>query len=700
MFRVARSSSSVLTRYIRQASISPLSVSTSRSYILSSHRALSSQSPPSRLLHQSRRDQQQAAAVADVDGQDDYSPSDVDRHYTDFQELADSGLVDKKLVRAITDSMGFKKMTEVQAATINPTVRGSDVAAQAKTGTGKTLGFLLPVMQNVIRSGGLTKSRTGKPTDIHAIIISPTRELAEQIAVDARRLARESRSGIIVETAVGGSRKREGLQRIQNGCHVLVGTPGRLHDILSDPSSGVSAPRLNTLVLDEADRLLDIGFAEAIMDIVDLLPPREEVDRQTLLFSATIPEEVMRMVNRFMKPNYEFIRTVKPGEQQTHEKVPQKAVELRSFENMFPALVELCKRELAKPDGPPFKAMIYFNSTRMVDLAENTLANIRDPASGTFGKNALAPAKIIAIHGKMTQGERTFAARDFKNAKSAILLSSDVTARGMDFPGVTHVIQMGSPRNRDDYIHRVGRTGRADKDGEGWLLYASSERDSTHSVLRKLPLKMDHSLETANVDMGEKAQLPVRVADILTQVGESTRQIRNHVKTDAWLSMLPQTRGREAQSRIEQLNRWSMFGFGFPEPPTIAADKARKMGIANIPGINIGEPRGRRAMDDFSEDGGFGERDGFRGRSSGFGGRDRGRGGFGDRGDRNGARGFGDRGFGDRNGGRGFGDRGRGGSSFGDRGGERGRSSGGFGGRERGRGQEHGRGQEQGGFLD
>lgn len=117
----------MLTRYIRQASISPLSVSTSRSYILSSHRALSSQSPPSRLLHQSRRDQQQAAAVADVDGQDDYSPSDVDRHYTDFQELADSGLVDKKLVRAITDSMGFKKMTEVQAATINPTVRGSDV---------------------------------------------------------------------------------------------------------------------------------------------------------------------------------------------------------------------------------------------------------------------------------------------------------------------------------------------------------------------------------------------------------------------------------------------------------------------------------------------------------------------------------------------------------------------------------------------
>src|SRR5699024_10117466 len=137
-------------------------------------------------------------------------------------------------------------------------------------------------------------------SDIRAIIISPTRELAEQIAAEARKVA--GSTGVIVQTAVGGTRKREGLRAIQErGCHILVGTPGRLHDIFSDPYSGVSAPKLSALVLDEADRLLDIGFYPVIQDIQSLLPNRNEVDRQTLMFSATLPQGVLSMVKDTMK---------------------------------------------------------------------------------------------------------------------------------------------------------------------------------------------------------------------------------------------------------------------------------------------------------------------------------------------------------------------------------------------------------------
>ena len=183
-----------------------------------------------------------------------------------------------------------------------------------------------------------TRSRLGRSessTNIRAIVNFPTRELAEQIAVEARKATKDT--GIIVQTAVGGSAKSFGLRKVKmEGCHILVGTPGRLEDILSDPYSQVRAPNLSAFVLDEADRLLDQGFEPEIQAIQDHLPNRREVDRQTLLFSATVPREVMNIVRRVMKPNFKFVRTVQEGEQQTHERVPQNLLMLVAWRIICP----------------------------------------------------------------------------------------------------------------------------------------------------------------------------------------------------------------------------------------------------------------------------------------------------------------------------------------------------------------------------
>lgn len=288
--------------------------------------------------------------------------------------------------------------------------------------------------------------------------------MAEQIATEAVKVT--ANTNLIVQVAVGGNSKREMLQKVQReGCHILVGTPGRLMDLLSDSYSGVSAPALTTLVLDEADRLLDSGFSRDIEEIGNFLPNRAEVDRQTLLFSATVPKEVMGLVRATLKPNFEFVQTVGRGDVATHEKIPQKIVYLPGIENQLPALLELSKREiekrnLARTNGEettPFKALVYFNSTANVELASAIFENLRVEGGGShFKQHPLYPMEISEMHGQLTQVARTRVSERFRKADSAILFSTDVTARGMDFPNVTHVIQIGSPPNRDQYIHRLG----------------------------------------------------------------------------------------------------------------------------------------------------------------------------------------------------------------------------------------------------
>lgn len=467
---------------------------------------------------------------------------------------------------------------------------------------------------------------------------------------------------------MGGNSKREMLHKTRReGCHILVGTPGRLYDLLSDEYSGVSAPNITALVLDEADRLLDAGFSVEIDKIQEFLPDRREVDRQTMLFSATVPREVMGLVRRTLKPQFHFVQTVKEGELATHEKVPQKIITTPGLENHLPALFELAKREIDKHErgeGPPFKAIVYLQATTNVQFSYSVFDNLTEENGGRFGKNPLAPAGIFSIHGQLTQERRSYTTEKFRRAKSAILFSTDVTARGMDFPNVTHVVQLGLPSNREQYVHRIGRTGRADKAGTGVLIIHEAQTDDARKMLRRLPVKKDESLETAQVDMTQEASLPASVAYTLSRVGEATKMVPRNVKEEAYRGMV----GNAAKGiSIRHLDRWIKFGWGWEEPPALRGSG----------GGGGGRSGGGR---DRGSGGGFGDR-GFGGDGGGFGGNDRGFGGsgggrgFGDRG----GRGGGGRGFGDRNGGRGFGADRRGGGLGGDRNG--GRRGGGFGGR-------------------
>ena len=565
--------------------------------------------------------------------------------------------------------------------------------AQAKTGTGKTLAFLLPTMQNILSDPTLNTKQdlgrrgTASAADIRALIISPTRELAEQIAAEAMKVA--AGTGLKVQTAVGGTQKRLGLQRIQRmGCHLLVGTPGRIKDIFSDPSSGVSAPRLNTLILDEADRLLDQGFAPEVQAIQDLLPDPFKVNRQTVMFSATVPKEVMHMVKRTMKPDFKFVKTVRDDEVPTHFSVPQKTVFLRGYENALPSILELAKnyqvKQQADPALRPFKAIVYFNSTAEVNLAAEAFNQLKAEPTEQRSQNPLGRMRLLEIHARLSQSQRTNSANTFRKSSEAILFSSDVTARGMDFPEVTHVIQVGVPRDRETYIHRLGRTARANKTGEGWMFLHDGENEYFGDRLGDLPIHEDsQSLPTAMADMSKGLEnLSPATALTISQMKAAVEQVSPITRENTYRSQLGTLLQSFASKRhaIRILNGLALNGYGLSEPPAVSPNIARNLGISKIPELVIGHSQQRHVdlgQGSSSTDRVFGGRRSSDRSSGGSWARNSDRS---DRSDRGSSRGFNDRGGMPR---RSFDrDNDRGDRSFG-----RGRSFGGrersFGGRER-----------------
>ncbi|KAI4736180.1 DEAD-domain-containing protein [Aureobasidium sp. EXF-12298] len=650
-----------------------------------------------RSLHQTSQWRQQNAAVAEQEeGLGFQSEPNDNGPITTFAELGQRQLVSKGVVQTLIKDMGLETMTEVQTATINQALEGNDILAQAKTGTGKTLGFLIPVLQNILktdpslgeRARGYAARRGNRTTadDIRAIIVSPTRELAEQIAVEAKRLV--ANTSVIVQTAVGGTQKSAGLRAIQReGCHILVGTPGRLKDIFSDKYSGVEAPGLDALVFDEADRLLDQGFWPEIQEIMELLPKPEEKTRQTLMFSATVPNEVQRLVKQTLRPGFDFVKTVRDDEEPTHARVPQHLVTVNGLENTIPAIVELSKNAIAEanqPGGRPFKAIVYFNSTAEVTLASAALTELPVDEDSVVPQQssrsryrdvptALYPARIFEIHSRLSQVQRTRASDNFRKCSSGILVSSDVTARGMDFPNVTHVIQVGMPRDRETYIHRIGRTARAGKEGQGWLISPMIEAQEVPRKLNNLPLQKDTSLATASVDMTREADVPRSAATILSQVAEAYKRVPMQAKADAYRGYIGTYGFIRKKALVKAINNLSRYAWGMSTPPEISSKLASRVGLSRVPGLNIDGRIIEGNLDDVddrpirsNDRGGYGP---GRSRSYSYG-SDRsggsGRGGFG-----------GDRG-GDRRGGYGGGDRAGGYSRGGDRG-----ERGGFGGGER-----------------
>lgn len=559
-----------------------------------------------------------------------------------------------------------------------------------------------PKLAQPSRTGQRDYRRRDRAGDVRALIISPTRELAEQIAVETRKLTQDT--GLVVQTAVGGTMKRMHLMRMkEQGCHILVGTPGRIKDIFSDPDTGVDAPNLSAFVLDEADRLLDQGFWPEIQEIQTLLPPIREKDRQTLMYSATISKEIVQLARTTMKRDLHYVKTVDENEEPTHERVKQYLSVVSSLENQLPAVLELCTRGIQQRKEAlqewsmsgrdpakrpkPFKAIVYYNATAETSLSSSLLVAARnlENRSPSFGPEPIFQnTRIIEIHGRLDQRKRTEAADSFRRSDSAILMSSDVTARGMDFPDVTHIIQVGLPQNRETYIHRLGRTARAGAEGEGWLIMPAIALNEARGRLGQLPLQRDNSLQTANVNFEEGAKPSGETAkyfDLLKSAAASDR-VYDDKFDDAYHALLGTFGWLKNKSKlVAMMNRLSSVQWGLDTPPLIAPSLATKLNLQNAPGINIGHKP--RPMEDDRGFGGFGRgpprsggdrgggfgggggRGGFGGGRGGFGGGDR-RGGFGGGGDRGGFGGDRDAGFGGRSGG--FDRRGGGRGGFGDRG--------------------------------
>jgi ATP-dependent RNA helicase MSS116, mitochondrial len=503
--------------------------------------------------------------------------------------------------------------------------------AQAKTGTGKTLAFLIPIIQRMIDEspdlGDRASRAQARPDDIRGIIISPTRELAEQIAAEAKSLARFT--SIMVHTAVGGSNKSAMLRDLQRrGCHLLVATPGRLLDLLEDGRSGVDAPKLAAVVLDEADRMLDVGFANELENIMRLLPNPAEKERQTLLFSATIPKSVVGLTKKMVRRDqFEFVQTVGEDEMLTHERIPQNIAVADSISHLWPTLYELLDREIAaaadpeKSGGMPFKAIVYLPTTAMVQLAADVDYIIRrnDP-------NRTSRVPGFYIHGRLTQERRTRASTLFRNATSGILFSSDVTARGLDFPNVSHVIQVGAPPDRDQYIHRLGRTGRQDKAGEGWLLIPRHEVAGARSDLGGLPIKPDKSLASATADIST-AEIPQ-----IAKLKAAFSNVQRHVLVETYEASFGRMDKRNAQAVLDQMNAFSRDMWGWEKPPHMNPRQLQKRGLEYLKGWNTEDeghsPRRSQSDNPFSslmpgeegdimQDGGFGGGGFNNGRSDG-----------------------------------------------------------------------------------
>jgi ATP-independent RNA helicase DbpA len=331
---------------------------------------------------------------------------------------------------AILQQLEYRTMTPIQAESLPITLAGHDLIAQAKTGSGKTAAFALPLLTRL----------NPRRFAVQAMVLCPTRELADQVTQEMRRLARFA-DNIKILSLVGGSTMRPQRESLEHGAHIVVGTPGRIMDHIERGSLKLDA--LNTLVLDEADRMLDMGFYDDIAFVVKQCP----TDRQTLLFSATYPEGITRLAQKFMRKP----REVKLPEQHEASKIRQRFYEIK-HEERLQAVATLLKHYR------PVSTLAFCNTKQQCrDLLDVLHAQ---------GIHALT------LNGDMEQRERDQVLIQFANRSCSVLVATDVAARGLDIAQLEAVINVDVTPDPEIHVHRIGRTGRAD--AEGWALSLAS----------------------------------------------------------------------------------------------------------------------------------------------------------------------------------------------------------------------------------
>jgi ATP-dependent RNA helicase RhlE len=320
-------------------------------------------------------------------------------------------------------SKGYDTPSAIQDQAIPHIIDGRDIIGLANTGTGKTAAFLLPIIE---RQSGITL----RPS---VLIMAPTRELAQQIDEQFREFSRGL--GLFSTLIVGGVNIDRQIRDLKRRPHVIIGTPGRLKDLMQ--RRVLQLKNMTTLVLDEADRMLDMGFLPDIRQIVNEMPE----ERQTLFFSATITPEISTLVNTFLNdPVTVSVRTT-----ETAEHVEQDVIEVRDKTHKLEVLTEMLA-------GKEYEKVLVFGETKFgVQRLSDHLDNSGIPSA--------------AIHGNKNQSQRQRALKQFKDERVRVLVATDVAARGLDIPNVTHVINFDTPQTYEDYVHRIGRTGRGGASG-------------------------------------------------------------------------------------------------------------------------------------------------------------------------------------------------------------------------------------------
>ncbi len=357
--------------------------------------------------------------------------------------------------------LGMVHPTPVQQKAIPAIMKGNDCIVQAQTGTGKTLAFLLPIIQRIDQ----------RQSDIQALIMTPTRELAIQITAETNKLV-DSRPGIGVLAVYGGKDVERQMKKLGDAIHLVIGTPGRLIDHLERGSLHLS--RISTLVLDEADQMLQIGFRNEVDDIIERTPSK----KQTLLISATMPVAVQSLARKYMhKP----VKIHVPGKSVTVEEVKQYVVETteRKKQETLQYILDHYR---------PYLAIIFCRTKRRAAKLNESLK-----AQGY---------QTEELHGDLSQAKREQVMERFRKAEIQYLVATDVAARGLDVEGVTHVINYDIPRDAESYIHRIGRTGRAGAEGMSITLVTPRDRMSLRLIEKGTKSMIKRKTFTA-LDEGE-----------------------------------------------------------------------------------------------------------------------------------------------------------------------------------------------------
>ncbi|MGI8962642.1 MAG: DEAD/DEAH box helicase [Bryobacteraceae bacterium] len=368
-----------------------------------------------------------------------------------FSELSLSQSIHQNLAKN-----SFVEPTPVQAQAIPSALTGADVVATAQTGTGKTLAFLLPIMETLLKPSKTNRKGTfGRP--VRALVLSPTRELAIQIAEIFAKLA--SNTGFRAAVVVGGLSEQTQLNAIARGAELIIATPGRLEDFLNRRLINLSS--LETLVLDEADRMLDMGFLPAIERILSILPPA----RQSLFFSATMEKDVERLIARHSKsPIRIAVGSVMRAPDQ---------IDLHVYEVENHVKAGLLRHMLTQETG---SFLVFARTKHGTDRLARKLSN--------FGLRA------IAMHGDHTQSQRIRALAGFRQGLYRVLVATDVAARGIHVDSVAHVVNYDLPQAPQDFIHRVGRTGRAGQRGSASTFSLKSEWGEIRRIERECKVRL------------------------------------------------------------------------------------------------------------------------------------------------------------------------------------------------------------------